>query len=348
MKLIKLIKCLFPFIFVQLHALIFYSSPDPDYNINPTSQYLEIWNLQGEFGNFTGTVISPYHFITVKHFEPQKNIFVNGIAYKVQASYDDWGSDLRICKITGKFPNHASLYEKNDEIGKNVVIFGRGVGRGSEVRLNNELKGWRWNNMGGQMKWGKNIVDIISISYGGDTLKMLFDPQKNLQDLCSLSIGDSGGGVFIQDEGVWKLAGVNYAVDSTYGFNNLIGDEDEVFQGAIFDEQNLYKFDGQGWYGMKEHTSSGSYSIRVSSRVPWIKRIIEWTYPVSEIILQSSNNPNGPFRDEVSSKNDLDNQEISMNIPQESKYIRLSASKKLKITKIIIKQDKLVVFYGGI
>lgn len=332
--------------FSSSSSLIFYSSSDSDYNTIPPLRYLDLWSVQGHFGNFLGTPISPYHFITVNHIEAQKSINVNGVTYPVLTFYDDWGSNLRIYKIIGKFPKYIQLYEKNEEIGKNVMVFGRGVGRGGEILLNNELRGWEWNNVGGQIKWGENIVDAVSISYGGDALKMFFNPNKNLPDLCSLSIGDSGGGVFIQDDGVWKLAGINYAVDSIYGFNNLMGDEDIPFQGAIFNEKGLYKFDGQWWYEMKDKTSSGSYAVRVSSRSFWIKRMMEWTYPVVDLTLQSSDNLTGPYVDEPLVFNDINSQEVLIPLPLQTKFFRVSYKDRLKIKKIYVKENKLVIAYG--
>ena len=276
-KITRLIKYLLPFLIIKVQALIFYSSTDLSYNTVPPIQYLELWNLQGDFGNFTGTPISPYHFITIQHAAPQPSFILNGIEYPILSYYEDWASNLRICKIKGKFPQFVHLYEKNDEVGKQTVMFGKGVGVGGEVKLNDELKGWRWGNLGGLMKWGESSIDSVTISSGGDLLRMLFDPKKGLKELCSLTVGDSGGGTFVKDGNEWKLVGVNYAADSAYGFNNVEDDNTDRFYATIFDEKDLYKFDGISWYRIEDHASTGSYSIRLSSRLAWSQRIVEWT-----------------------------------------------------------------------
>lgn len=342
----KFIKYILFFLIIKVNALIFYTSLDPNYNTAPPVQYVDLWNLQGDFGNFIGTPISPYHFITVQHVETQNIITINRDEYQTLSYYDDWASNLRIYKIKGKFIKYTTLYEKNDEIGKSIVVFGRGVGKGEEVRLSNELRGWKWDNVGGIMRWGENTVDDVVISYAGDVLKTMFNPQKNLLNLCSLTVGDSGGGMFIKDGNEWKLAGVNYGVDSGYGFNNM-GDRDgEYFRASIFNEKDLFKFDGSEWFRIGESSATGSYAIRVSSRMYWIKRIVEWTYPVINITLQSADNPYGPYNNEISIINDIDNKQITVPIPTQTTYYRLSAQDKLKIIGIIMKDDKLVIVYG--
>jgi hypothetical protein len=49
------------------------------------------------------------------------------------AFFDSPTSDLRIWKISGEFPNYAPLYTNTDEVGKSLVVFGRGTQAGAEV-----------------------------------------------------------------------------------------------------------------------------------------------------------------------------------------------------------------------
>jgi len=46
-------------------------------------------------------------------------------------------------------------------------------------------------------------------------LKLTFS-RNGLTNEGALSGGDSGGGVFINDSGKWKLAGINYLVDGPF------------------------------------------------------------------------------------------------------------------------------------
>src|SRR5258706_45745 len=74
--------------------------------------------------------------------------YSQGVDYTTTAFSSDTNSDLRIWRICGNFPEYAPLYLRTHEIGKPVVVFGRGTQRGSEViissGLTNSLKGWFW------------------------------------------------------------------------------------------------------------------------------------------------------------------------------------------------------------
>src|SRR5690606_5741776 len=111
----------------------------------------------------------------------------------------------------GTFSSYAPMYNGGQEAGKSAVIFGRGTQRGDEVVVNNELKGWTWGVGDGQMRWGENTIEG---SYGS-LIRMSFDIDGGANEV-HLSSGDSGGGVFVLDQGIWKLAGVNYAVEGPW------------------------------------------------------------------------------------------------------------------------------------
>ena len=54
-----------------------------------------------------------------------------------------------------------------------------------------------------------------------------------------LAVGDSSGGVFIKDpaDNVWKLAGINWALDASYSTSSGSG----FFSGALFDRGGFYQ-----------------------------------------------------------------------------------------------------------
>jgi hypothetical protein len=66
--------------------------------------------------------------------------------------------------------------------------------------------------------WGQNVVSGFD-AYNGvsltSLLKFNFD-STGIANEAALSTGDSSGGVFINSLGQWKLAGINYAVDSPW------------------------------------------------------------------------------------------------------------------------------------
>ena len=99
------------------------------------------WQFQGNWGSFTGTPISPRHFITAGHVggTTGQTFTLNGKIYTTNAVYDDPSTDLRIYRITGTFPSYAPLYTGTYETGKRAMIFGRGTQRGSEIRKSSVL-----------------------------------------------------------------------------------------------------------------------------------------------------------------------------------------------------------------
>ena len=329
---------------LDANPIIFYSTDDPSHNTTePTKELVNSgWDLQGKWGEFTGIPIASQFFITVQHVGLYDTFLLNGITYSVQLFIDDWQSDLRIVKINETFPKFAQLYESQDEKGKNTVVFGRGVVRGLDVIVNNKLKGWTWNNYGENLRWGENIVDDIIITYSGvDVLKMTFNPQKNT-DVMSFSRGDSGGGVFIKQDNTYKLAGVNYVTDGPYSFNNL---GDNVIAGSIFDETELYKYDKTGWSRIIAPSIGSSYAIRISFRINWIKRVLEWyaTDPIP--VLQSSLSLDGQYMDEPSILVDPVNQIVAIPLPLETMFFRLKSEKSLRIISMMVNNNLLMFNY---
>jgi hypothetical protein len=240
---------------LPVRAVIFYSTGDPTHNQNtaPGGPLAGSgWQYQGYFGSFLGTAISPKHFITAAHVGTSPTFvsksFFNGggsdVIYTVDGTFNGGlgyrnipGTDLRVFQITGTFPAYAPLYTNTDEVGKGLVVVGRGTQRGVEVNVASELKGWRWGPADGQTRWGTNTVSAAVSSGAGDMLLAEFNAGAG-GDEAHLSSGDSGGAVFINDGGIWKLAGINYAVDGSFDTNDVV--DTNEFEAALFDMGGLY------------------------------------------------------------------------------------------------------------
>src|SRR4051812_1990206 len=153
------------------------------------------WQWQGQFGPFLGTAIGSQYFITAQHIGGAPNFVYNGTSYNIDGSFGSGGfvdgpnSDLRIWKVQGTLPNWAPLYDAatdGSEIGKTMVVIGRGASRGDEVYSEvvtggsnqgqnggisgdigsngynpGELKGWRWAVFDSVQAWGTNVVSGI-------------------------------------------------------------------------------------------------------------------------------------------------------------------------------------------
>jgi len=259
------------------------------------------WDLQGDFGRYSGTPIASQYFLAADHTRvPNTTPFVlNGVSYTVDTSFGIGGKmvngDLALYKINEQFPQWATLYNA-DEVGKEILIFGKGVARGGAVYEQttgtNQLCGWQWGSTldGTPRSWGKNVVDGIFNTY--DSLVFDFD-QNGIANEGALSFGDSGGGVFIKAGNTWALAGINYFV--TPGGDTLGGKAYKTsltgtdFNGAIFDSTGLYVNNGMHEYSLSEveYDEFGQRIIkpqygaasRVSTQLDWIGIFV----PASEL-----------------------------------------------------------------
>ena len=203
---------------VETHGVIVVGSDDPVYNLAPaTGAYANSGYSYITSSGLMGTAISASHIITAEHIggTAGQSITYQGQSYTLLEKYDSPDSDLRIWKIDGHFDSWATLYSGDDEIGKELVVYGKGTQRGDEVTDGEgEVTGWQWGAKDGQLRWGVNEVNNV-VNVGGSLgqlLQVRFDDNGDPME-AHLSSGDSGGPVFIDDGGTWKLAGVNYGVD---------------------------------------------------------------------------------------------------------------------------------------
>jgi hypothetical protein len=230
------------------------------------------WQYEGIFGDYLGTPIAPHFFITAQHIGMNSDKLVyRGANYTIVKSFDDPGTDLRIFQVVQTFSLFAPLYTGSDEVGKHLVAIGRGTQRGIEVRAAGSLRGWAWGQSDKVQRWGENVVAAIKERPpGGEMLYSLFD-KAGLPNESHLSNGDSGGGVFLNDGGVWKLGGINYDVDGAFytGPNGVGG-----FLAALFDQRGFFDEDRHSVSG-NTPKPSGFYASRISSRVDWIDSVVE-------------------------------------------------------------------------
>ena len=260
-------------------GVLLLSSGDPAANTTaPTGDLADSgWEYQGRFGDFLGTAIAPHHFITAKHIGQAGFVFTyRGVDYDIVERIDDHWSDLTIWRVSGTLPAFARLYPREDELGQRLVVIGRGSERGSDVLKEGALRGWSWGAQTHQERWGENVVSRIS--YGGTEKYFLyaaFDGTGGPNE-AHLSSGDSGGAVFLNDGGTWKLAGINYAVEGPF---YAAPSADSRFDGALVDVSGFYRSHdgGRSFYPYSSATPrpSGFYASRISGRRQWILSVVD-------------------------------------------------------------------------
>jgi hypothetical protein len=251
----------------EASAVIFYSTGDTTYNTTAPSGGLADsgWQWMGAWGGVTGTPISPNQFITATHVGGSigDQFVYGGVSYTTTGVAKNSG-DLSVWTVSGTFSTYAPILTTTPSIGASAVIMGRGTQRGTGVQQNGELKGWEWGASDGVMRWGENNVAGNSGTY----LRFTFDSSAGPNEV-HLSGGDSGGGVFIQDNGEWKLAGINYGVEGPYSLTS----GGASFNAAIFDRGGLYR---AGSYIAESGTDNPSsfYATSLAANYSWISSVI--------------------------------------------------------------------------
>ena len=251
-------------------AIILLDSGDPQHNTSTPGDNSG-WQYEGQFGSFLGTPIAPRYFITAQHIGGNVGdpFVFHGETYTTTAAFSDPTSDLRIWQVDHAFADYAPLYRSGTETGLELRVFGRGTQRGAEMTLADRPRGWAWGASDGVQRWGRNVVVGTPTFDGAPFVQASFD-SPGLPDEAHLSVGDSAGGLFVQEDGLWKLAAVNYGVDDLYA----APDDGTHFDSAIFDARGYYTKDGQGNFvqipdkGVNVPTSF--YSTRIAARLDWI------------------------------------------------------------------------------
>lgn len=268
-------------------GIVFHATGDPAYNTNaPSGALVESgWQVTGHLGNYLGTAISTNAVLSAWHLRSQGAIN-NGTAFTYEGqsfsllSYtNDPASDLMVWRVQGSFTNYARLYVDDDEVGRHMVIHGRGRDRGAVVVTGTLTNGWKFGSNNYTRRWGENDVagvdDYASLG-DGVLLRASFDADA-VPNECMLSTGDSGGGVFLRKGSDWRLAGVNFSLHPAY-FKQTTN---EVrFLATMMDCRGLY-VDVYGnntlWAYVPTNgppAPASLYASRVSRRLAWLQSVV--------------------------------------------------------------------------
>jgi len=260
----------------------------PGRNVTPPTGELANsgWQYEGSWHSFTGTAIAPHDFLTATHVGgfPGEPFIFHGKTYRAIDATEIPGTDLCVWRVSGTFSTWAPLYAGSDEVSRDVVLFGRGLSRGAPIRVGGHLEGWKAGPSDSRISWGRSWVQSIgdgthdhqaSTAYG-QSLMVPFDADAGPDAGC-VSPGDSGGGVFLKDnDGVWKLAGIIYGVQS--GFYRDAKGHDPI-EGTLFDSRGVYRRAISGATSFIPFDSADPYPVqsivsRTSPYLPAINRAV--------------------------------------------------------------------------
>lgn len=244
----------------------------------PTGSYANSgWQWSGNWGGFLGVPIAKNYFVTAGHTGGSvgQSLVLNGKSYKSIAMYDDPNSDLRIYKTSTAFSSWAPIYTGGSEVGKTAMLVGRGTQRGSDVKVGSTLKGWKWGASDGLKSWGRNKIRTTLNGGGGigSVLGFTFDKSSTnggdkQSEEGTVSAGDSGGGVFINTNNKWYLAGLIYSVETPFKTSS----SGSTFNAAIFDKGGLY-YNGSLVGDTANDRPAYFYATRISTNQNWIKGV---------------------------------------------------------------------------
>jgi V8-like Glu-specific endopeptidase len=170
-------------------------------------------------GTFSGVLIGSRHVLTAQHVvgsgsDPSQwtfNVNLDALpaadrAFSVAnvyaaAGFTGFGSgavprnDLTILELTRDVPGIVPVFELSTAplaLGKEITLVGYG-GTGAETK-----------------RRGTNVVDYLDAPSAGATPDVFaYDYDTGVQGEATVVGGDSGSGMFVNDNGVWKLAGIN-------------------------------------------------------------------------------------------------------------------------------------------
>ena len=254
----------------------------------------QAWEFEGVWqDHYLATPIAPNYFITATHIGGQVGDVFNyqGASYTTTAVYTDPNSpDLQIWKFNGNLSSYATLDNTNDELNQPLIVFGQSGPRGNAYSFNGTERGWQFTLPDTVKSWGTNQVDNVGALADSSPTQYLafkFDASRG-PDTASVAPGDSGGGVFVLNNGVWKLAGVNNAVDGPY-YTVPPGDPNRngtLITGAMFDQRGLYVGDAPDPVPDKGvPVPANSYASRVSTEFAWIYSVTGVPEPSSLVML---------------------------------------------------------------
>ncbi len=234
----------------------------------------------GRFGNYTAVPISPRHFVTASHIGNAGGgtfFYKNGTATETAYAYTLAGvdEDISVYQLSAGQPSFtlwSPIYTRSNEVGKPLVVLGRGRDKGPELNQAGNFIGWFWASTDDfLLTRGTNTVSQTAFfngppGFAGHYLLFTFDQSAGPTE-ATAALNDSTGPIFITDpaDGVTKLAATISAVDGGYS-GTANGPQ---FSGALFDTRGL--FIGGSLISGPNPIPINTYAARMSQRLTFLR-----------------------------------------------------------------------------
>lgn len=177
------------------------------------------WQYVARFGvnNASAVYLGHGFMITAQHVNiVDSGILLEGQTYARDTTFQPvqvGTADLKVVKILSP-PALAPLpiaLSTDDDVGRTVYLVGWGVGKGAAIKTGPVTVGWQWGGDSTRtFRWASNTTDsTFTLTDGTITLVTDFDASSNEG---TVTLGDSGSGLFVSLNSTWKLAGLPVTV----------------------------------------------------------------------------------------------------------------------------------------
>ena len=172
------------------------------------------WAYCGAWGDYGGVAVGRHWFLTARHVGGHiGGVFVfQGKEYRAVARTELGDADLVLWQVDGDLPTWAPLHSGLAGTRLRAVVVGRGLAPGAPVMASGRRVGWTWGRMDGRTSWGDADLVGRSTLPGGEVVLVGAFTRNG----CALATGDSGGGVFVREQGRWALAGICRSTQRTW------------------------------------------------------------------------------------------------------------------------------------
>lgn len=273
------------------HAIVVYDLAGQNATPAPNNVDQYVGNVNGAGG---GVLVAPDVVLTIDHITtgPTNDFTYNGTTYKSDSVLAIGGTHLMLLHLSGSTGQAGvQLYSDNGtaaDATAPVTVVGYGGPKGTAFTGNSSpatQTGWNWTTGNGVASWGQVTNDNIYSDGSATYLGFAFTPTVGSAVYTG---GDSGGGMFINDGGVMKLAGIAWSVDGYFSVGSGDPNRAPDVVAAIYDvpDSKIYTTDGHGNFILAADSQTGapqhSYASRVSDSFTVLEADIEGLTSVPE------------------------------------------------------------------